>query len=198
MQRRRSRPVPCRERKEAVLRIRNRWLGFCEVTVDEDLDRILQAPSDSAVPRAPGRESQWILLANSRRGSFGRNPGKLEPAGKADRRFHIPGANLQTVAYAADAAPGMMKMRWRCGGTRCTGHLRAPPPRTPFHSGGGGCRHQGGLFSEQYRLLREGRGGHTRTSWPDRSSFAFARRPSSVSPCQGCRPGELVGSRKKI
>ena len=51
-----------------------------------------------------------MLLANSRRRSFGRNLGKMGPAEKANPRFQTLRTNSPTIAHAADAAPGMMKM----------------------------------------------------------------------------------------
>ena len=51
-----------------------------------------------------------ILLANSRRGPIIRSLGELRTLEDRNPGSGTAQANSQTVLYAADAAPGMMKM----------------------------------------------------------------------------------------
>ena len=65
-------------------------------------------------------------------------PGEDGGSGQRESRFPDGRGEFANSRLCRLAAPGMMKIRWCCGGARCTGHLRAPLYGYPRSFGEGG------------------------------------------------------------
>ena len=97
---------------QEVLRIRDRWLDFCETTVDEELDRLRGAPSVSAPgpPPAPAARPKAAPSEAARRDyrtpnpTGGRRDAEDDDGGRDDDRL-APTDGRQLLGWAAKQVP---------------------------------------------------------------------------------------------
>jgi hypothetical protein len=102
--------IPSSASDEEVLRIRDHWLGLCEATVDQELDRLrggtpvpAPRPAAVAVPKpAPSHAARRDHRAATP--SRGR-PGSIDDNGGPDDDRHAPTDGRQLLGWAAKQDP---------------------------------------------------------------------------------------------
>jgi hypothetical protein len=102
--------IPGNATDEEVLRIRNRWLGFCEATVEEELGRLLNGHSESPSPRPPAPAARPTVASTP----AARPDPRAQPPARRDRdddhrdefeEPHAPNDGRQLLGWAAKQVP---------------------------------------------------------------------------------------------